>query len=270
MLDRVKDLIDPPLRDTRIVYLHIPKCGGTSIRAALDGCFKPWRATQRGRVLHLDELAAREATSAGRIPYGGTRRALLAYHLATTDARLVHGHYRYSRTVFERHRSTWSFITVLRYPVERWFSHYYFNVAHTTDNEYQITSSLEDHVQTERAALDGTELVRSFADLDDPNDSRANEAVERAIANLRDLDIVGTLEDLPGLNEAFRSLFDYPLDIPYLNVTSDISRKPRREVEPWIVDRVRQFCEPDLRVFRALFPEIAASRDRGVSRNDAS
>lgn len=261
MLDRLKDLIDPPLRDARIVYIHVPKCGGTSIRAALDGCFKPWRRTQRGSVLHLDERAARAATTMGRISYGGARRALLAYHLATTDARLVHGHYRYSRAVFERYRDTWSFITVLRHPVERWYSHYYFNVAHTTDNEYQITEKLEEHVQSERAQIAGTELVRSFADLDDLQDSRSDEAVERAIANLRALDIVGTLEDLPGLNEAFRARFDYPLDIPHFNVTPNVDRTPRAEVEPWIADRVREYCEPDLRLFRALFPEIAASRN---------
>ena len=35
MLDRLRDSISPPLQNVRIVYLHIPKCGGTSIRQAM-------------------------------------------------------------------------------------------------------------------------------------------------------------------------------------------------------------------------------------------
>lgn len=259
MLDHIKDMLRPPL-DARIVFLHVPKCGGTSLMAALDACMKPWRKTQRDSILHLDENAAREARQAARTSYGVTRRVMLAYHLATTDARLVHGHYRYSRDTFERFRDRWNFVTLLRHPVDRWLSNYYFNSTVPVGEEYRIEASLRDHLASERGMLFGTALVRSFADLDDSQDSRSDEAVDQAITNLRELDLVGTLEDLPGFQSAFESRFGCSLDIPRLNVTAD-RRKPPPEIEPDVLDRVRRVCEPDLRVFRALFPTITSNRD---------
>lgn len=260
MLDHIRDLLQPPLRGSRIVYLHVPKCGGTSVRTALDGCFKPWRSTQRNRVLHLDEPAARQATSEGRVQYDEARRTLLAYHLATTDADLVHGHYRYSRAVFERHRGTWSFITMLRDPIDRWYSHFYFNLAHDEGNEYHLTSTLEEHIQTDRAAMQGTELVRAFADVDDPFAARTDVAIGRAIDNLREFTIVGALENLTGFARAFERRFSYPLHIPHVNATLQKSRKPRPEVSREIDDQVREFCAPDLQVYRSLFPKLAEER----------
>jgi hypothetical protein len=127
MLDRVRDWLEPPLRDARIVFIHVAKCGGTSLVRGMADCFKPWRSTQRGSVVELREGALRAAAAAARIEHGEARRALLAYHLATTNARLVAGHYRYSRAVYEHHRGDWSFVTMLRHPVSRWYSNFYFN-----------------------------------------------------------------------------------------------------------------------------------------------
>lgn len=224
-------------------------------------CFKPWRSTQRGSVLELDEMEVREAAAAARIHHSEARRALLAYHLATTSARLVAGHYRYSRAVFERHRETWSFITVLRHPVARWYSNYFFNASRPPDNIFRIDIPIEEFVDTGRASLLGTELVRSFADLDDPADAVRDRAVTRAVDNLRDLFFVGTLEDLPSFTRMFHESFGCSLDIPRLNPTPSGGREPRADVEPRVAERVRELCAPDLAVYESFFPDIAAPDD---------
>jgi hypothetical protein len=258
MLDSLRDLLQPPLRDHRIVFIHVAKCGGTSMVRAIADCFKPWRSTQRGSVVELRESALREAAASGRVPHGDARRVLLAYHLATTKARLVAGHYRYSRAVFERHRQGWSFVTMLRNPVARWYSNFFFNASRPADDQFHIDLPIEEFVETERAMLLGTELVRSFADLCDEREATSSAAVQRAIDNLRDFSLVGTLEDLPGFTRAFGQSFGHPLHVPRLNVTAGGTRGPRQEVDPTVADRVRELCEPDLAVFRSFFPDVVA------------
>ena len=220
-------------------------------------CFKPWRSTQQGSVLQLIEEPAREAAAAGRIGYGESRRALLAYHLATTNARLVAGHYRYSRIVFERYCDSWSFITVLRHPVARWYSHYYHNALSPPNDLHHIALPIEEYVETEGAAHLGNELVRSFADLSDPIGAVSGQAVRKAISHLQEFDLVGTLEDLPSFCSGFRESFGCSLDIPRLNVTPSEGREPRADVGPHVAERVRQFCEPDLEVYRSFFAHIS-------------
>jgi hypothetical protein len=261
MLDRVRDLLDPPLRDSRIVFIHVAKCGGTSLVRAIADCFKPWRSTQRGSVVELGEHALREAAGAAGIEHGAARKALLAYHLAATKARLVAGHYRYSRAVFERYHHDWSFVTMLRQPVARWYSNYYFNASRPPDDQFHIGAPIEEFIETERATLLGTELVRSFADLEDDREATSSAGVSRAIEHLRHFTLVGTLEDLPAFTRAFGETFGCSLDIPRLNVTPADARKPRAEVAPEVAKRVRELCDPDLRVFRALFPGLAATAD---------
>jgi hypothetical protein len=255
MLDRVRDWLEPPLRGARIVFIHVAKCGGTSLVRGMADCFKPWRSTQRGSVVELREGALRAAAAAARIEHGEARRALLAYHLATTNARLVAGHYRYSRAVYEHYRGDWSFVTMLRHPVSRWYSNFYFNATRPPDDQFHIALPIEDFVETERASLLGTELVRSFADLDDEREAVSDEAVRRAIENLRGFTLVGTLEDLPSFTDAFERSFGHALDVPRLNVTS-ARRQPPAEVAPGVAERVRELCWPDLEVYRSFFPSI--------------
>lgn len=221
----------------RIAYIHLPKCGGTSVNTALLQLYRHWRMVSPQAVVQFGEFEARNASAFTGVDDADFRRALFAYCITNPKSRLLTGHFRFCAEAYESVSDKWCLITVLRHPVERWLSHYYFNLNSGT--EYNIDLPIEAFLKTDRARALGAIYVDHFSEgRGDP---------DTAIDALKQFDIVGCLENLGRFKTDFKNRFGKDISVESLNVGT------KKNVTPTIRAAVEDCCRPDMQVYRTIF-----------------
>jgi hypothetical protein len=234
-----------------VVFIHIMKCGGTSVRGGLARGLLGKRTS--GALFELDGQAANEATGAATNDANWEfRDALLAYTLLTASPQLALGHFRY-RSRYAELVPDARFITVLREPVDRLVSLY--NYRRFRPNvHWPVGMTFDEFLQAPWAA-EGHNYVRTFcgrAGLDPGSD----EAVTAAIENLQRFAVVGCTSRLDDFADAISAVVGKRVSFARRNTKDAWSQTVEvPEPAPESIERAREICEPDTRVYRALFGE---------------
>lgn len=247
MFEPLKDLFDPPIKEHRIFFLHIAKCGGTSISNAIAKCYKPWRAENVANVVTLDEEAARFADQHALSGYRHVRRDLLNYLMAMPNIKCLSGHFQYSHIAHETFLNQWHFVTVLRDPVARWLSHYRYNATRG-----RINIPIEEFIETNQARSFGRAFVDEITEDLDRNTFGIDALTEIALSRYRKFSVIGTIEHSADFAQRFEEKFGHKLRIPHLNRTPE-QRDPNN-LSGVILQRIHDLCAPDIQLHRTLFP----------------
>jgi hypothetical protein len=233
-----------------VVFLHVMKCGGTSVRYALA----------MGAAGRLDgpEIFELQGGVANAV-IGGTnaenwafRDALLAYVVRAMHPAIVLGHFRYR----DSHRDLLEdahFVTVLREPVERIVSLYKYR-RYKEGVDIPVSVSFADFIATNRWAKEGRKYVETFCGRDDL-DMRSDEAVDAAVANLRRMAVVGFTDRLEDFATGVTACLGSPVSIPRFNrspapesaAQADVDTDT--EIDAATLDHVREVCAPDISVY---------------------
>ncbi|MEP1930008.1 MAG: sulfotransferase family 2 domain-containing protein, partial [Roseibium sp.] len=110
-----------------LVYIHVPKCGGTSFGSALRLRYFYSQSTIRLRDSRsLQKALYPEARGLDRINREYQVRDVLLAQLMERRLRCVSAHARYHPRLHARYRDRSSFVTLLRHPIDRFVSHYHY------------------------------------------------------------------------------------------------------------------------------------------------
>lgn len=231
----------------RIAFFHPPKCGGTSVRK--------WLATAFGGPAGLDPVAAEAAAHNLGVSAASAREAILAYFIQREDTRFISGHFAYSRRAFVNHEDEFDLITILRNPLSRTLSRYYFQSD--KPDHFPIEGELQDWLLTDDAKaaarvfttmfVGDIELMRSLMRGGDKAGLRA--AALQAIDNLKGFTIVGTLEHLGAFEDAIQQRYGVRSRMGHARSNPTYPRFAQQP--PAVQDRLRELCHEDLMIYEA-------------------
>jgi hypothetical protein len=273
IVDRIKNLkagAEDLWIPQRVVFHHVPKCGGTSVGRGLrkryllsqatvtpESSFRAFEAftgrTDRERML-VDVLDLREQ---------------MMLYLLFEDVRCVSLHVRFSPVAYERFSDQYKFITVLREPIARFLSHY--NWSHDKPQAHaRIEEDFETFLQTERAGRLGATYVEYYGGLPKDTDIRSEAAIRSAIVNLRKFNVVGDISDVPAFQRDLRRELGVQVRIRHENKVQTTRQFITADrLSPATLEKVRALCAPDLQVWEAAFADRSVLAGGNVNSREA-
>lgn len=248
------------VEDRPVVFLHVMKCGGSSVRAALANGIA---GSRRGAgVFEYDGRTANAVipSRAGEsLAALGERRvqfadALLPYVLLTDRPKVVLGHFRYHDHFTALLEGRANFVTVLREPVERLVSLYRYR-RFKAGVELPVDVPLPELIASGRWDHLGHTYVDTFKG-DDALDASTPAALDAAMRNLDRFATVGFTDDLDGFAVSVSSLVGKEIEIPRLNPNPAPRGHPDAEIGTDTLDALAELCEAD----RCLYQRARALR----------
>lgn len=262
-IKRAVSRIGQPEIEQDIFFLHIPKCGGTSLVNAIRQNYLTMNPKDDRRLGHLHSGAALTAANILAKDPLAYNRDILHFFLSQ-NYRFVSGHFAFSDKAYDHFQDKYKFITLLRDPVKKWFSLYFYN-RYKMGDQYALELDLDDFLQTEMAWGYGCDYAMQFAGDDSlehftSDDAIAHfqtdHAIERAINNLKKFHLVGVLEQLPNFIEQFFTLYKVRLKVPRM-MKSPVSEDFKvKQITPEITAKVEEMNKPNLAIYNYIVENI--------------
>ena len=233
----------------KVVFIHIPKCAGTSLRHAvsrsLDEC-----GLENHLSARVETRASVKAAEILKRDVQLVREQLLLYFMADPSCRFISGHFSFSELAYQQFSKEWSFIILLRHPVERWLSHFFFN-RFKKGSHTRINMELADFLNTERARELGSEYVRRLAPATRQINPVDTFSISQALENLERLAMVGLVEKLDEFSVDFEKHFHLNIDFPHMNRNPAPERLLAALRNTELLRKVEDLCQPDLKIYDA-------------------
>ncbi|MEL7091883.1 MAG: sulfotransferase family 2 domain-containing protein [Pseudomonadota bacterium] len=223
----------------RIIYIHVPKCGGSSFGAALRLRFLGRQAT-----ITLGQGNAALSGEA-RIISDYEARGRELHALVAAGKQLIAGHVRYDPDLHAGAARDYRFVTLLREPMARFVSHY--NYLQRKHPDRTRPGTLERFLDTPDAARLASQYLFYFAGTSQANAPDLPQAISRAITHLTRFDLVGDLAAPNVFARDLRRLTHTPILISKRNVAPDATVIPA-PLRP----RIAALCAADTAIYSAV------------------
>jgi hypothetical protein len=222
----------------KMFFMHIPKCGGTSVKNALA------KGYEHKKIFSLDAHASKYVTDAVPQLKGldQFRDGLMLYALATDKYNLIMGHSVFNSLMLRNFSKDYGLVSLVREPVSRFCSHYFYNANKESDH-FKVNDELDLFLESEVAKKFGKYYVRYFSGVG------SKQTVEKAMDNLKNFDVVGTLENLQGFAVQISDKFKIQIQLRHdnKNPVSDLEMQSRLTSEQLGI--IKSLCADDIEIY---------------------
>ncbi|MCB4455347.1 sulfotransferase family 2 domain-containing protein [Leisingera sp. McT4-56] len=253
--------VSEPTDLKRIVFFHVPKCGGSSVRDALKSAYREKNLTARNVVFHLDSHTSKSSSDLMGENLAVHREHVFLYKFMLRKYFLLTGHFPYSDSVAKAKAKNDLFVTLLRDPFDRKLSQYYYN-RHKADHQAHFGTdlSLEDWLQKSIESTKPGSYTRYFCGnvrleqgADETDGQFVQGRVDAAIKNLRTFDVVGNVSDMAGFAGEVSRKSGLSVSIDHLRRSPKSGYPKFRQQPKHIQALLEASCEHDVRIYESVF-----------------
>ena len=239
------------LYPSKVCFVHVPKCGGTFLGNLLKKQYVLKKNIRRSKSVNIDAKVSSQTARFFGEEAQYFRNKLAFYFLAKNKLDFCEGHFSLQREILQHFASKWYFITVIRDPVSRFFSQYFYARNKRSDHA-KIYLDLDDWLQTYHAVESGRMYINYFSYELDSNHYDIHDKILRSKENIQKYFNIGFTEDI----RKFLSV-NYVNSFPMLYYYKDSflksNRNPVKNYMQYVsekqLEKVKQICEPDIEIY---------------------
>ncbi len=247
----------------KFFFLHVPKCGGRSVEEGIGNLYKTINLRDDRNIVRQDSLRSAQVAKLFynyNYKHGDSNdyflrkysQEHLAYLMFNPANKFISGHTPFSDLIYQEFSNTYCFITLIRDPINKWLSNYYYRKYRISDH-WNINENLAQYLQTHRGKSHGYDYVKYFGGLRQDNNYTSTDSIALAKKNIHKFQLVGLLEDLTKFSTDFNKKFNFKLQIGKKNISPS---KNRDEVTPQIIDQIKAVCKSDIEIYNYVTSNI--------------
>jgi hypothetical protein len=212
---------------------------------------KNWFHQVMNQKVSLNHIASSKAADSLDRDVLAFREDLLRYYLFDTKAKYVFGHFRCTASTRNLFQNQWTFVTLIRDPVKRWLSHYFFDKFRQKNIDYNRTNlDLEEYLYSDEGLRNARMYLRHFTSYQ-PGATLHDDLVTEAINNIQKFDAYGILEDMPSFANAYHSCTGTTLKIVKSN------KNPKRgydkdKIPASLMQKIEEINQHDMKIYQQI------------------
>lgn len=235
-----------PYTGPKVAFVHIAKCGGSSVDFALRSALA---APGQHRIDRQQSISSSMASFTGDITtlqgscqfsehHAAHLQKIFSYYLQE-NWQYISGHITITEDLIKQFKDQYAFITILRDPVERFISNYIFNKLTNTKAIMLPNSLTTDNVINEAKEILNSKRGWQMANSPTmyltgryPKDKDDAKAMQLEVANnLAQFKVVGFLDNLTAFEQDCAKLTGRAINIGQRNTTDKLNSTEQVEVK---------------------------------------